>query len=105
MQVALSEGTAFIPSLRLNQKFPDQAFKRYVVSVYTEDGAVPFLTGLLAGLWEFPSFLLGSGQEKQQKATMANHLQAWFGNDVAVGCLQHVGEVRDPTQDTRLVLC
>ncbi|XP_077190082.1 adenine DNA glycosylase isoform X2 [Paroedura picta] len=49
-------------------------------------------TGLLAGLWEFPS-VLGPGQEKQQKATMANHLRAWVGSDVTVGHLQHVGEV------------
>nr|XP_056700253.1 adenine DNA glycosylase [Euleptes europaea] len=50
-------------------------------------------TGLLAGLWEFPSILLCPGQEKQHKATMAKHLQAWVGSDVAVGRLQHVGEV------------
>ncbi|XP_060087697.1 adenine DNA glycosylase isoform X2 [Heteronotia binoei] len=50
-------------------------------------------TGLLAGLWEFPSFLLSPGQEKQQKATMANHIQVWVGSDVTVGHLQHVGEV------------
>ncbi|XP_054837333.1 adenine DNA glycosylase isoform X2 [Eublepharis macularius] len=50
-------------------------------------------TGLLAGLWEFPSLLLDPGQEKQQKTIMAHHLRAWVGSDVAVGRLQHVGEV------------
>ncbi|XP_072853647.2 adenine DNA glycosylase isoform X2 [Pogona vitticeps] len=50
-------------------------------------------SGLLAGLWEFPSLILEPGQEKQQKVALAHHLQAWVGNFVAVGCLQHVGEV------------
>ncbi|XP_034977164.1 adenine DNA glycosylase isoform X1 [Zootoca vivipara] len=50
-------------------------------------------TGLLAGLWEFPSLLLESGQEKQQKAALADHLQAWVGTNVATRRLQHVGEV------------
>nr|XP_020638957.1 adenine DNA glycosylase isoform X3 [Pogona vitticeps] len=50
-------------------------------------------SGLLAGLWEFPSLILEPGQEKQQKVALAHHLQAWVGNVVAVGCLQHVGEV------------
>ncbi|XP_061488755.1 adenine DNA glycosylase isoform X2 [Rhineura floridana] len=50
-------------------------------------------TGLLAGLWEFPSLLLEPGQEKQHKAALADHLQAWVGSEVTVGHLQHVGEV------------
>ncbi|KAJ7332810.1 hypothetical protein JRQ81_014990 [Phrynocephalus forsythii] len=50
-------------------------------------------SGLLAGLWEFPSLLLEPGQEKQQKMALAHHLQAWVGSVVAVRRLQHVGEV------------
>ncbi|KAH0618685.1 hypothetical protein JD844_018094 [Phrynosoma platyrhinos] len=49
--------------------------------------------GLLAGLWEFPSLLLEPGQEKQPKSALADHLQTWLGSDMAVGHLQHVGEV------------
>ncbi|XP_042320153.1 adenine DNA glycosylase isoform X3 [Sceloporus undulatus] len=50
-------------------------------------------SGLLAGLWEFPSLLLEPGQEKQPKSVLADHLQTWVGSDMAVGHLQHVGEV------------
>ncbi|XP_066482293.1 adenine DNA glycosylase [Tiliqua scincoides] len=50
-------------------------------------------TGLLAGLWEFPSLLLEPGQEKQQKVVLADHLQSWVGSDVAAKHLQYVGEV------------
>nr|XP_060629369.1 adenine DNA glycosylase isoform X2 [Anolis sagrei ordinatus] len=50
-------------------------------------------SGLLAGLWEFPSLLLEPGQEKQLKSALAGYLQTWVGSDVAVRRLQHVGEV------------
>uniref|UniRef100_A0A8D0DZD2 Adenine DNA glycosylase n=1 Tax=Salvator merianae TaxID=96440 RepID=A0A8D0DZD2_SALMN len=50
-------------------------------------------TGLLAGLWEFPSILLEPGKEKQQKAALAGHLQTWVGSNATVGRMQHVGEV------------
>ncbi|KAM6457419.1 adenine DNA glycosylase isoform 1-T1 [Liasis olivaceus] len=50
-------------------------------------------SGLLAGLWEFPSILLEQRQKKQQKVFLADHLQAWVGNDLAVRQLQYVGEV------------
>ncbi|XP_044298095.1 adenine DNA glycosylase isoform X2 [Varanus komodoensis] len=50
-------------------------------------------SGLLAGLWEFPSLLLKPGHQNQQKAALASHLQTWVGIDVAVGHLQPVGEV------------
>ncbi|XP_039205531.1 adenine DNA glycosylase isoform X3 [Crotalus tigris] len=50
-------------------------------------------SGLLAGLWEFPSILLEQGQEKQQKVILADHLLASLGNDLAPRQLQYVGEV------------
>ncbi|NWR62747.1 MUTYH glycosylase, partial [Bucorvus abyssinicus] len=51
-------------------------------------------SGLLAGLWEFPSFPLAQGlQEKQQREALADHLQAWTGQSVAAGGLRFIGEV------------
>ncbi|KAM6262454.1 adenine DNA glycosylase [Porphyrio hochstetteri] len=51
-------------------------------------------SGLLAGLWEFPSFLLAEDlQEKQQKEVLADRLQAWTGWPVVAGSLQLIGEV------------
>ncbi|XP_010133478.1 PREDICTED: A/G-specific adenine DNA glycosylase, partial [Buceros rhinoceros silvestris] len=51
-------------------------------------------SGLLAGLWEFPSFPLAQGlQEKQQREALADHLQAWTGQSVAAGDLRFIGEV------------
>ncbi|XP_067423855.1 adenine DNA glycosylase isoform X2 [Emydura macquarii macquarii] len=51
-------------------------------------------SGLLAGLWEFPSLPSGPGlKEKQQREALLGHVQAWTGEAVARGCLQRVGEV------------
>ncbi|XP_075791978.1 adenine DNA glycosylase isoform X1 [Pelodiscus sinensis] len=51
-------------------------------------------SGLLAGLWEFPSLPLGPGlKEKQQREALLGHVQAWAGEAVARGCLRLVGEV------------
>ncbi|NXL33015.1 MUTYH glycosylase, partial [Glaucidium brasilianum] len=51
-------------------------------------------SGLLAGLWEFPSLLLPQGlQEEKQQEALADHLQAWMGWPVAAGDLQLIGEV------------
>ncbi|NXL43774.1 MUTYH glycosylase, partial [Podilymbus podiceps] len=51
-------------------------------------------SGLLAGLWEFPSLPLAQDlQEEQQREALADHLQAWLGQPVAAGDLQFVGEV------------
>uniref|UniRef100_A0A8D0ELF2 Adenine DNA glycosylase n=1 Tax=Strix occidentalis caurina TaxID=311401 RepID=A0A8D0ELF2_STROC len=51
-------------------------------------------SGLLAGLWEFPSLLLAQGlQEEKQQEALADHLQAWMGWPVAAGDLQLIGEV------------
>lgn len=66
---------------------------------------VHFLAGLLAGLWEFPSLLLESGQEKRQKAALADHLQAWVGSNVATRRLQHVGEVHWTPLPAELAHC
>ncbi|KFW09045.1 A/G-specific adenine DNA glycosylase, partial [Fulmarus glacialis] len=51
-------------------------------------------SGLLAGLWEFPSLPLAQGlQEEKQKEVLADHLQAWTGRPVAAGGLRLIGEV------------
>ncbi|XP_062437436.1 adenine DNA glycosylase [Rhea pennata] len=51
-------------------------------------------SGLLAGLWEFPSLPLALGlQEEEQREVLADHLQAWTGQRVAAGGLHYVGEV------------
>ncbi|KAG6928296.1 mutY DNA glycosylase [Chelydra serpentina] len=51
-------------------------------------------SGLLAGLWEFPSLPWGPGlTEKQQREALLGHVQAWAGEAVAGGRLQHIGEV------------
>ncbi|XP_044882995.1 adenine DNA glycosylase isoform X4 [Mauremys mutica] len=51
-------------------------------------------SGLLAGLWEFPSLAWGPGlKEKQQREALLAHIQAWAGEAVAGGRLRHVGEV------------
>ncbi|XP_074858500.1 adenine DNA glycosylase isoform X3 [Carettochelys insculpta] len=51
-------------------------------------------SGLLAGLWEFPSLPLEPGlNEKQQREVVLGHIQAWAGDAVARGRLRHVGEV------------
>ncbi|XP_025942424.1 adenine DNA glycosylase [Apteryx rowi] len=51
-------------------------------------------SGLLAGLWEFPSLPLALGlQEEKQRELLADHLQAWTGRPVAAGGLRYVGEV------------
>ncbi|EOB00366.1 A/G-specific adenine DNA glycosylase, partial [Anas platyrhynchos] len=43
-------------------------------------------SGLLAGLWEFPSVPLAPGlQQEQQREVLRDHLQAWTGQPV--GCL------------------
>ncbi|NXF50812.1 MUTYH glycosylase, partial [Oceanites oceanicus] len=51
-------------------------------------------SGLLAGLWEFPSLPLAQGlQEEKQREVLADHLRAWTGQPVAAGGLRFVGEV------------
>ncbi|NXC44490.1 MUTYH glycosylase, partial [Penelope pileata] len=51
-------------------------------------------TGLLAGLWEFPSLPLAPGlQEEKQREAVADHLQAWTGQPVGAQSLCFVGEV------------
>ncbi|XP_061860350.1 adenine DNA glycosylase [Colius striatus] len=51
-------------------------------------------SGLLAGLWEFPSLPLAEGlQEEKQREMLAEQLQAWTGSPVAARGLQLVGEV------------
>ncbi|NXU58147.1 MUTYH glycosylase, partial [Turnix velox] len=51
-------------------------------------------SGLLAGLWEFPSVPLDQGlQEKKQREVLAHHLHAWMGRPVMAGALQFIGEV------------
>ncbi|NXS97555.1 MUTYH glycosylase, partial [Jacana jacana] len=51
-------------------------------------------SGLLAGLWEFPSLLLAQDlQEEKQREVLADHLRAWTGWPVAAGGLQFIGEV------------
>ncbi|XP_074953880.1 adenine DNA glycosylase isoform X3 [Phalacrocorax aristotelis] len=50
-------------------------------------------SGLLAGLWEFPSLPLAQGlQEEKQREVLADHLQAWTGRPVAAGGLRFIGE-------------
>ncbi|NWZ20352.1 MUTYH glycosylase, partial [Asarcornis scutulata] len=51
-------------------------------------------SGLLAGLWEFPSVPLAPGlQQEQQREVLRDHLQAWTGLPVAAGSLRFMGEV------------
>ncbi|XP_010157219.1 PREDICTED: A/G-specific adenine DNA glycosylase, partial [Eurypyga helias] len=51
-------------------------------------------SGLLAGLWEFPSLPLAQGlQEEQQREALADHLRACTGWPVVARALQLVGEV------------
>ncbi|NXT24784.1 MUTYH glycosylase, partial [Syrrhaptes paradoxus] len=63
-------------------------------------GALEFLivqrpsSGLLAGLWEFPSLPLAQDlPEEQQREVLADHLRAWTGQPVVAGNLQLIGEV------------
>ncbi|XP_033919952.1 adenine DNA glycosylase isoform X2 [Melopsittacus undulatus] len=51
-------------------------------------------SGLLAGLWEFPSLPVAQDlQELKQREALAEHLQAWIGQPVVAGDLQLIGEV------------
>ncbi|XP_035188862.1 adenine DNA glycosylase isoform X2 [Oxyura jamaicensis] len=51
-------------------------------------------SGLLAGLWEFPSVPLAPGlQQEQQREVLLDHLQAWTGQPVPAGSLRFIGEV------------
>ncbi|NXO69813.1 MUTYH glycosylase, partial [Phainopepla nitens] len=51
-------------------------------------------SGLLAGLWEFPSLPLAQDlQEEKEREQLADHLQAWMGRPVAAKGLQFIGEV------------
>ncbi|XP_027603057.2 adenine DNA glycosylase isoform X2 [Pipra filicauda] len=51
-------------------------------------------SGLLAGLWEFPSLQLAQDlQEKKEREVLADHLQAWMGQPVAAKGLRFIGEV------------
>ncbi|NXJ89286.1 MUTYH glycosylase, partial [Corythaixoides concolor] len=89
--------------------FPRKAAKKQPRAVRTATcvlerrgchGALEYLivqrpsSGLLAGLWEFPSLPLAEGlQEEKQKEALADHLQAWTGWPVAAKGLQFIGEV------------
>ncbi|NWU60864.1 MUTYH glycosylase, partial [Pterocles burchelli] len=51
-------------------------------------------SGLLAGLWEFPSLPLAQDlPQEQQREVLADHLRAWTGRPVAAGSLRLIGEV------------
>ncbi|NXO60549.1 MUTYH glycosylase, partial [Aramus guarauna] len=51
-------------------------------------------SGLLAGLWEFPSLPLAQSlQEEKQRELLADHLRAWTGWPVVAEGLQLIGEV------------
>ncbi|NWU78213.1 MUTYH glycosylase, partial [Onychorhynchus coronatus] len=51
-------------------------------------------SGLLAGLWEFPSLPLAEDlQEEREREVLADHLQAWMGQPVAAKSLRFIGEV------------
>ncbi|NXI72870.1 MUTYH glycosylase, partial [Anseranas semipalmata] len=51
-------------------------------------------SGLLAGLWEFPSLPLAPGlQQEKQREALEDHLRAWTGQPVAAGSLRFIGEV------------
>uniref|UniRef100_A0A8D2P6D0 Adenine DNA glycosylase n=1 Tax=Zosterops lateralis melanops TaxID=1220523 RepID=A0A8D2P6D0_ZOSLA len=51
-------------------------------------------SGLLAGLWEFPSLPVAQDlQEEKEREELAHHLQAWMGRPVAAKGLQFMGEV------------
>ncbi|NWW90629.1 MUTYH glycosylase, partial [Rhynochetos jubatus] len=51
-------------------------------------------SGLLAGLWEFPSLPLAQGlQEEKQREVLADHLRACTGWPVVARALQLIGEV------------
>ncbi|NXD97294.1 MUTYH glycosylase, partial [Chaetorhynchus papuensis] len=51
-------------------------------------------SGLLAGLWEFPSLPLAQDlQEEREREELADHLQAWMGQPVAAKGLKFIGEV------------
>ncbi|OWK64434.1 A/G-specific adenine DNA glycosylase [Lonchura striata] len=51
-------------------------------------------SGLLAGLWEFPSLPLAQDlKEEKEREELADHLQAWMGQPVAAKGLQFIGEV------------
>ncbi|KFP86001.1 A/G-specific adenine DNA glycosylase, partial [Apaloderma vittatum] len=51
-------------------------------------------SGLLAGLWEFPSLPLSQGlQEEEQRKVLADHLQVWTGQPVTARDLRFIGEV------------
>ncbi|XP_064576014.1 adenine DNA glycosylase isoform X1 [Zonotrichia leucophrys gambelii] len=51
-------------------------------------------SGLLAGLWEFPSVPLAQDlQEEKEREELADHLQTWMGQPMAAKGLQFIGEV------------
>ncbi|NXG16371.1 MUTYH glycosylase, partial [Grallaria varia] len=50
-------------------------------------------SGLLAGLWEFPSLPLSQDGQEKEREVLADHLQAWMGQPVAAKGLQFIGEV------------
>ncbi|NXA61500.1 MUTYH glycosylase, partial [Mohoua ochrocephala] len=51
-------------------------------------------SGLLAGLWEFPSLPLAQDlQEEREREELADHLQACMGRPVAAKGLRFIGEV------------
>jgi A/G-specific adenine glycosylase len=53
--------------------------------------SLPSLSGLLAGLWEFPSVTLESSKQHQRKALL-QELQSWVG-PLPAAHLWHLGEV------------
>ncbi|NXA11516.1 MUTYH glycosylase, partial [Sapayoa aenigma] len=50
-------------------------------------------SGLLAGLWEFPSLPLAQDMQKKEREVLADHLQAWMGQPVSASGLRFIGEV------------
>ncbi|NXU17197.1 MUTYH glycosylase, partial [Pardalotus punctatus] len=50
-------------------------------------------SGLLAGLWEFPSLPLAQDLQEKEREVLADHLQAWMGRPVAAKGLRFIGEV------------
>ncbi|NWZ56140.1 MUTYH glycosylase, partial [Haliaeetus albicilla] len=89
--------------------FPRKAAKKQLRAVRTATcvlerrgcrGAPEYLivqrpsSGLLAGLWEFPSLTLAQDlQEEKQREALADHLHAWTGQPVAARSLRLIGEV------------
>ncbi|NWI97002.1 MUTYH glycosylase, partial [Pitta sordida] len=50
-------------------------------------------SGLLAGLWEFPSLPLAQDLQEKERELLADHFQGWIGQPVAAKGLRFIGEV------------